>query len=130
MIKTITHTDVEALLRKAQEVTLTLTELSVYCRNLGLRPANLMNTLSVEVSRRFVVGKMSYETGDVIMNSLFSAIIELSMDEDMPQPAFDIYLAFDEGEYQHRGDSAHIAPSERYTRPHLLEILRGLADTE
>ncbi len=63
------------------------------------------------------------------MNGLFTAIFDVGMEEAMPQPAFNIYLAFDEGEYQHLGDSEHIAPSERYTRPYLVEILRRLVDT-
>jgi len=129
MIKAIQHTEVEALLSIAQEAGLELTGLSVYCRDLGLRPAELLNALSIEVARRFVLSEMPYEVGDDIMNGLFTAIFDVGMEEAMPQPAFNIYLAFDEGEYQHLGDSEHIAPSERYTRPYLVEILRRLVDT-
>lgn len=130
MIKTIPHTDVEALLGKARDVGLDLADVSVYSRDLGLRPVELLNALSIEVARRFVLHEMPYEAGDDIMNGLFMAIIDVGMDEAMPQPAFNIYLAFDEGEYQKLGGSTHIVPSEQYTRPYLLAILRELADTE
>lgn len=126
MIRAIPHTEVEALLNKAQEDGLELTELSVYCRDLGLHPAELLNALSIEIARRFVLDEMPYEVSDDIMNGLFTAIFDVGMDEAMPQPAFNIYLAFDEGEYQNLGGSDHIA--ERYTRTYLVEILRGLVD--
>lgn len=73
--------------------------------------------------------EMPYEAGDDIMNGLSTAILDIGMDEAIPQPAFNIYLAFDEDEYRKLGDSDHMAPSERYTRPRLLEILRGFVDT-
>lgn len=129
MIKLIPDTEVDTLLGKAQQDELTLIELSLCARQLGLGPAELLNVLSIEVARRFVQGGMPYAVGDDIMNGLFSAIFDLGMDEQMPQPAFDIYLAFDEGEYQHLGDQEHIIPSERYTRPQLLALLQRLADS-
>ncbi|WP_369990820.1 hypothetical protein [Pseudomonas xanthosomatis] len=130
MIKPIPDTEVDALLVKAQQGELALTELSLCARQLGLGPANLLNTLSIEVAERFVQGGMPYAVGDDIMNGLFPAIFDLGMDEQMPQPAFGIYLAFDEGEYQHVGDLEDWDPAERYTRPQLSEILRALADIE
>lgn len=72
MIKAIPHTEVEVLLSKAQEGGLELTCLSVYCLNLGLRPVELLNALSIEVARRFVLGEMPYAVGDDIMNGLFT----------------------------------------------------------
>lgn len=85
MIKAIPHTEVEVLLSKTQEAGLELTGLSVFCLNLGLRPVELLNALSIEVARRFVLGEMPYEVGDDIMNGLFAAIV--GMEEVMPQPA-------------------------------------------
>lgn len=129
MIKASPHTEIEALLSKAQATGLELTDLSVYCRGLGLRPAELLNALSIEVARRYVLDEMPYEAGDDIMNGLSTAILDVGMDEAIPQPAFNIYLAFDEDEYRKLGDSGRMALSERYTRPRLLEILRGFVDT-
>ncbi|QXH53499.1 hypothetical protein KSS94_10450 [Pseudomonas fakonensis] len=129
MIKLIPDTEVDALLGKAQQGELALTELSLCARQLGLGPAELLNALSIEVAERFVQAGMPYAVGDDIMNGLFSAIFDLGMDGQMPQPAFDIYLAFDEGEYQHLGDLEHIIPSEHYTRSQLLVLLQGVADS-
>ncbi|MFT0869602.1 hypothetical protein [Pseudomonas sp. CAM1A] len=130
MIKALPDTKIETLLSTAQRAELKLTDLLSYSRQLGLRPAELLNTLSIEAARRFILGEMSFEMGDDIMNGLFTVILDLGMDEQMPQPAFNIYLAFDEGEYQHSGDSEHIKPSECYTRLQLLELLRELPDSD
>lgn len=45
MIKAIPHTEIETLLSKARDTGLELTDLSGYCRGLGLRPAELLNVL-------------------------------------------------------------------------------------
>lgn len=126
MLTPVPHSDIDTLLGTAHDRSVTLDDLSVYCRSPDLRSADLLNALSIETARRFISGAISYETGDNIMNGLFTAIVELSTDEEMPQPAFDIYLAFDDGEYHHSGDSEHIQPSERYTKPYLTEILKDL----
>lgn len=55
---------------------------------------------------------MPYEAGDEIMNGLFTAILDVGMDEAIAQPAFNIYLAFDEGEYHKLGGSDHTGPSD------------------
>lgn len=130
MIKALPDTKIETLLSTAQRAELKLTDLLFYSRQLGLRPAELLNTLSIEAARRFILGEMSFEIGDDIMNGLFTVIVDLGMDEQMPQPAFNIYLAFDEGEYHHSGGSEHIKPSECYTRLQLLELLRELPDSD
>ncbi|ATB67561.1 hypothetical protein [Pseudomonas mosselii] len=122
----VPQSDIDALLGKAHDRSLTLDDLSLYCRSPDLRSADLLNALSIETARRFISGAISYEAGDNIMNGLFTAIVELGTDEEMPQPAFDIYLAFDDGEYHRPGDSEHIQPSERYTKPYLTEILKDL----
>lgn len=54
-------TEVEVLLSKAQEAGLERTGLSVHCRDLGLRPVELLNALPIEVTR-LVLGEMPYES--------------------------------------------------------------------
>ncbi|MBD9399055.1 hypothetical protein [Pseudomonas sp. PDM11] len=120
----ISFADLEALLNEAQHHSLSIGEISARSQRLALSPADLLNTLSIEVARRFVLNEMSYDIGDAIMNGLMTAIIDLSLETQMPQPAFDIYRAFDDGEYLKRGDTNQPLPCERYTRPQLLGIVR------
>ncbi|WP_416638144.1 hypothetical protein [Pseudomonas sp. OHS18] len=120
----ISSADLEALLNEAQHQSLSLGEISARSQRLALTPADLLNTLSIEVARRFVLNEISYDIGDAIMNGLMTAIIDLSLETQMPQPAFDIYRAFDDGEHLHRGDMNQPLPCERYTRSQLLGIVR------
>lgn len=122
-MKTLPQTYVDALLGMAQEG-LKSNDLSSYCRDLNLTTAELLNTISLEVAQRFISGELSYDLADDIMNGFFGVMFDvMGVDGNLPRPAFDIYQAFDEGEYQHLGDSGHIPPYELYTRPYLMEIL-------
>ncbi|RMT49178.1 hypothetical protein ALP46_200252 [Pseudomonas amygdali pv. myricae] len=39
------------------------------------------------------------------MNGIISAVVEVSDTEEMPQPAFSLYQAFDQGEWFRNDDS-------------------------
>ena len=43
---------------------------------------------------------------------------------DVPEFAWSVYSAFDEGEFYHDNDSRDIDPSEKYTRPWIEKILK------
>lgn len=90
----------------------------------GLSPAELYNALSREVARRFLDGGMTFEDADAIANTLYSIMVEDALAEgddfEFAEPAFGIFLAFDDGEWD-RGDG--IDPVERYTTPGLRELL-------
>ncbi|AXK57459.1 hypothetical protein DWF74_01965 [Pseudomonas protegens] len=84
----------------------------------------LFNQVAMAVARLFIEGRRDFHYGDAVMNTLFSDIVDLSLNADMPEPAFSIYLAFDAGEYRHPGDGQDELPWEKWTRPALERILR------
>ena len=61
---------------------------------------------------------------------LFNFIMEpqfLDTAEGMPQPAFEIFQAFDTAEYYRGSEPPEVDPVEQYTRPRIAEILVRLA---
>ncbi|ALI04870.1 hypothetical protein C1Y08_05435 [Pseudomonas sp. FW306-02-F02-AA] len=60
------------------------------------------------------------------MNGIISAIVDLGMVGDLPEPAFSLYHAFDQGEWIRSNDTPGTDPSEKYTKPMVLEIMRDL----
>lgn len=84
----------------------------------------LFNQVAMAVARLFIEGQRDFHYGDAVMNTLFSDMVDLSLNADMPEPAFSIYLAFDAGEYRHPGDGQDERPWEKWTRPALERILR------
>lgn len=42
----------------------------------------------------------------------------------MLEPAYSIFLAFDDGEYRRSKDAVSVDPSEKYTRPQIEIILK------
>ena len=53
-------------------------------------------------------------------------LAEVGMTNDMPQPAFLLYQAFDQGEWFRSYDPPDTDPSEKYTKPVGEEIMRTL----
>ena len=66
---------------------------------------------------------MSYEDGDGAMNGIFGMMMD-DVGNNYPnpwiEPAWSIYLAFDEGEYDHAGSTD---PVETFARPQIRALL-------
>jgi hypothetical protein len=84
----------------------------------------VFNELALELANRFQKGTLSYQDADWAMNCVWNFMIKDAMEQgegfSLAQPAFEIYEAFDEGEYDHRDGSD---PVEKYTKPQIKEIL-------
>lgn len=82
------------------------------------------NQLSLLIAKKFDVGEMSYEDGDYAMNGVWPIMLDYIMKNDVPliEPCYEIYCAFDAGEYDH-GDGAD--PVEKYTVPAIKAILKN-----
>ncbi|RRW68963.1 hypothetical protein EGJ53_04340 [Pseudomonas fluorescens] len=100
------------------------TELNVMCEHLQIDSRDLLNQLAISVARLFITSGRDFHYCDEVMNIVISDIVDLSLDAEMPEPAFSIYQAFDAGEYWHSGDDREVFPWERWTRPELERILR------
>jgi hypothetical protein len=108
----------------------TLHDLGCLCRDLQIAPRDLLNQVAIAMARQFLAGTRDFHACDEVMNSLFSDIVDLGVREEMPEPAFSIYLAFDAGEHWHTGDTRDVLPWERWTRPELERILGALGDNQ
>jgi hypothetical protein len=104
-------------------------EVLTFCEQNCFSPEFFSNEFSILVAKGFADGKLSYEFCDEAMNYLWGVITTppvFGPDKNIPEPAFAIYQAFDEGEYYHLGDNREVEPMEKYTRPKINQILRGL----
>ena len=74
------------------------------------------------VAKQYLSGAMIFEIADRAMNELY-AYSYVDEDRGMPEFAWKVFTAFDEGEYQHSGDLADVDPEQKYTRSFLAAAL-------
>ncbi len=91
-----------------------------FCSAEGIELTELYNRIALIVADRFDNGTLSYEDGDGIMNASFGMMIDGDKPMESVEPAWSIYLAFDEGEYDHGGNTD---PVESFTKPQIRNIL-------
>lgn len=126
MTRVLPKNELQALSVEAQESNLTLSGLGATCQKFGVAPEDVLNELSIEIAEGFLSGSLTYEFCDGVMNGIISAIVDLGMVGDLPEPAFSLYHAFDQGEWTRSNDPPGTDPSEKYTKPMVLEIMRDL----
>lgn len=87
----------------------------------NIADVELTELLALDVAARYARNEIDYGPADWIINNLFLAMTvdPLSKWSDL---FFDIYNAFDSGEYRRNGDG-DVEPSEKYTRPEIARIL-------
>jgi hypothetical protein len=90
---------------------------------IGIEVSDLYNQIALIVAKRFDAGTLSYEDGDCAMNAIFSMMMDDAANghpAPFVEPAWSIYLAFDDGEYFHGGTTD---PVETFTRPQIRHVL-------
>jgi hypothetical protein len=102
---------------------LTLSDLVPICERFGVAPHDVLNELSVAVAEGYLQGSLLYDFCDGVMNGIINAVVEVGMTNDMPQPAFSLYQAFDQGEGFRSKNPAETDRSEKYTKPVVEEIM-------
>jgi hypothetical protein len=93
------------------------------CAATGIEMTDLYNQIALIVAKRFDAGTLSYEDGDGAMNAIFSMMTDDAANghpAPYVEPAWSIYLAFDDGEYFHGGSTD---PVETFTRPQIRHVL-------
>jgi hypothetical protein len=101
-------------------------EAESYCSAEGIELTELYNRIAVIVAKRFYGGTLPYEDGDAVMNAIFGMMtVDALNGHPAPyvEPAWSIYLAFDEGEYDHGGSTD---PVETFTRTQIRDVLNDL----
>ena len=90
---------------------------------LGEPRAGLYDRIATYLARGFHNAELPFEFCDAVVNDIFS--VTLSADEDRPKLFWEVYLAFDEGEYYHDNNRDE-DPVETYTRPQIASIVESL----
>ncbi|WP_018277777.1 hypothetical protein WKI13_13190 [Teredinibacter turnerae] len=89
-----------------------------------------VNSFAITLAKGYQNGHYDYEFCDGAANWLFGFMTDemflSSNNNTLPSPAYDVYLAFDEGEYHHRGDPDDVVAEIKYTKPRISEILSGI----
>lgn len=67
----------------------------------GVSIHTLSDAYSREVAEGYLAGRWPWETGDRAMNDLYAAAYNVPDDFGLSDFAWDVYVAFDEGEYIH-----------------------------
>ncbi len=91
----------------------------------GLVNDDFFNSISLEIARRYHGGLLNFEVCDSIMNDLWRIILrDIKAGARVPDPFFDIYLAFDAGEYHRTADKSD-DPEFDFTRPMIADVLES-----
>ena len=80
----------------------------------------MYDLIAVYLARGFHDSELSFEFCDAVVNDIHRVIT--FADESRPALFWDVYLAFDEGEYYHN-DKRDEDPVEVYTRPMIARIV-------
>lgn len=75
------------------------------------------------VGESFLNGSLTYDLADRAMNGLYVYCYHLDIDRGMPDYAFRMLNAFEEGEYIHDGDTPGTIQHERHVKPLVLELV-------
>ena len=76
---------------------------------------NRCDVIAAELARRYLAGSLSWLEADIRANNLYDLMF-VHCGSRVPEFAWDVFLAFDEGEVDDRGDS--------HTRPRVTELMR------
>ena len=97
-------------------------EVEEFCSSNQLTPYEFCNFFAHQVINDFSSDQLSYTDADMAMNSL-DAYILAQYNVGLPAYAREVYEAFDEGEYIHRGDDKSVDPVKKYTWPRVQGIM-------
>jgi hypothetical protein len=113
----------EPIIQQASTGKISRSDAEAACSAQGIEMTDLYNRVALMVAKRFHAGTLSYEDGDAAMNAVFYMMTDDAVNghpDPFVQPAWSIYLAFDEGEYCHGGSTD---PVETFTRPQIRHVL-------
>lgn len=123
----ILMTSLESILGLAKFNAISLVELERFSQERGVPLVQACDQIALHIAQEYWEGKISYEAGDRVMNSLFSAVTTEAFfsrsDREIPPLVLSVYQAFDEGEYIHPDDSPEDNQERKYTKPMIAVIL-------
>ena len=80
-----------------------------------------LDQISLQIAKGYLDGIYSFTEADTVMNYIYVYLTHSELLTEEEVITWDVYLAFDAGEFHHRGDDLNDDPALKYTKP-LLEI--------
>lgn len=114
----------EVITRCDREQPLTLSEIDALAASMSLTREQFYEAVLLAVAESFHRDELAFDTADAVANQ-FWGLSEFSLSGR----AFEVFLAFDEGEYHHSHDPVGSDPVQIYTRPQISAILHGESAT-
>ncbi|WP_105371835.1 hypothetical protein [Neorhizobium huautlense] len=93
----------------------------------GFNNHDFYNTAAVEIAVGYHRNELGYTFCDGLMNDLWRAVLEGfgPGTNQVPEPFYEIYIAFDAGEYHRRPDKSD-DPVAEFTNPDIAELVTRL----
>jgi len=88
------------------------------CAEAGITREVFYDALAWYVANEFAANRLSFEDGDAAINRIFG-LAQFAL----PELAFEIFSAFDDGEFQRPEVPGGLDPVNLYTRPAIAEII-------
>ena len=92
----------------------------------------LFTRIALMTAKGFHASELDYTFCDCMMNAVNAQVIwRLSQTKlaDYPPHVFEVYQAFDAGEFRRSADPPEVIPAEKYTRPEIARIVAALDTT-
>lgn len=119
--------EIEKILALANDCKLEYLDAVRIAESMQLELNEFANHFAIQLAIGYRDRKYDFEFCDGAANWLFGFMMQdfflLAANNEVPSPAYEIYLAFDEGEYHHRGDAVEVVAEEKYTKPQINQIL-------
>lgn len=115
------------LLAAAKEGVIRYELLRELAKNAEVSPGALLDGLAALVATDYSSETITFTEADTIMNAAFGVSYTEEFlaenDDAFRSSMFEVYLAFDEGEYYHQGDPPEDDPELKYTKPLIAKYL-------
>lgn len=109
------------LIQRVSRKPLSASELETAAADLRLSINAVFDAIAKEVGEGYLLGKYCWEVGDAVMNNVFATAYPVTQC-GLPDFAWRVFAAFDEGEYFHAGEPAE-HDGEPRTKTMLAAIL-------
>ena len=113
--------NVSELIQAAYFTGLDTPQMEAAALQMGISLDALSDLIAKTIALDYVNGSISWEFGDKVMNRLYGWAYG-PLDVGLSEFAWDVYIAFDEGEYIHKGDTPGL-PSDARTMPLIKQAL-------
>lgn len=109
----------------ASDLVLTTEVVAPHLESCEISREEFCDMFAHRVAHRYASGYIDFDLADAAMNRLFVfGYRDVNAGDALPDYAFLVFSAFDDGEYQHAGDNASVVPDEKYTRSKIMALIK------